>query len=71
MDGGLADAGGRIEFLSCGLRVHLPLLSTSPCSDAVTFRYRAGTSAREGLAPSVLVRSEAHHPGAYAPRSVR
>lgn len=36
----LASRPGRIEFVSYGLLVHLPLLSTSPRGDAVTFSYR-------------------------------
>jgi len=37
----LANAPGRIAFVSCGPSVPLPLLSTPPCGDAVTVRYKS------------------------------
>src|SRR5262249_48883209 len=40
---------------SCGLVVHLPLLSTSPRGDAVTFGYEVQTQPRQGLAPCGFV----------------
>jgi hypothetical protein len=40
---------------SCGLVVHLPLLSTPPRGDAVTFGYEVQTQPRQGLAPCCFV----------------
>src|SRR4051812_50145960 len=61
-------ASGRIEFVSqrsiaplfYGLSVHFQLLSTPCRHDAVTFSYLAGSSASEGLAPSVHAHFQAH-----------
>ena len=47
----LATTIGRIEFVSYGLAVHLPLLSTPPRGDAVTVRYEIQSKLRRGLAP--------------------
>ena len=62
-------ASGRIEFGSpglaaprfYGLSVHFQLLSTPCRHGAVTFGYPAGSSADEGLAPSVHAHSQAHN----------
>src|SRR3954465_11505225 len=43
-----------------GLSLHFQLLSTPCRHDAVTFSYPAGSSAGEGLSPSVHVHSQAH-----------
>jgi hypothetical protein len=37
----LTNAPGRIAFVSCGPSVPFPLLSTPPCGDAVTGRYKS------------------------------
>src|SRR3954471_4842004 len=65
-------ASGRIEFVSqhvfvpqfYGLSIHFQLLSTPCRHDAVTFSYPAGSSAGEGLSPSVHAHSQAHWPPA-------
>ena len=44
-----------------GLSVHFQLLSTPCRHDAVTFSFPAGSSAGEGLAPSVHAHSQAHY----------
>ena len=48
----------RLQFY--GLSLHFQLLSTSCRHDAVTFSYPAGSSASEGLSPSVHAHSQAH-----------
>src|SRR6059058_116439 len=48
----------RLQFY--GLSLHFQLLSTSCRHDAVTFSYPAGSSASEGLPPSVHAHSQAH-----------
>jgi len=59
---------------SYGRVVHLPLLSTSPHGDAVTFGYEAQTEPRRGLAPRghrtlasalALQRADSHYATSY------
>ena len=47
----LVTATGRIEFVSYGPVVHLRLLSTPSCDDAVTFGYKIQTEPWWGLSP--------------------
>ena len=52
--------------LRCGLVVHLPLLSTPPRGDAVSFSYRPERVARKGLPPLRPTHLQTHWAGQLA-----
>ena len=56
----LATTPGRIEFVILRTAVHLPLLSTPPRGDAVTFGYRVQTNSGEDLHLAGSIQLQAH-----------
>ena len=59
MPGSSPTARGRIEFVSYGLVVHFPLLSTPPRGDAVMFSFGPGFVGPERTRTSLIPRAPA------------
>ena len=59
MPGSSPTARGRIEFVSYGLVVHFPLLSTPPRGDAVMFGFGPGFVGPERTCTSLIPRAPA------------